>query len=48
MRALTGQRYMDLFIFTSTDVTRTEAALQEVRGILAARSTASIPRTRKR
>jgi putative ABC transport system permease protein len=37
MQALTGQRYMDLFIFTSNDVTRTEAALREVRGILASR-----------
>jgi putative ABC transport system permease protein len=37
MKALTGQRYMDLFIFTSTDVMQTEPALEEVRGILAAK-----------
>lgn len=36
-RALTGQKYVDLFIFTSLDVQRTEEATDEVRGILAAR-----------
>jgi putative ABC transport system permease protein len=37
MKALTGQRYMNLFIFTSKDVTQSEAALEEVRGIIAAK-----------
>jgi putative ABC transport system permease protein len=37
MKALTGQRHMDLFIFTSKDVTQSEAALEEVRGIIAAK-----------
>jgi putative ABC transport system permease protein len=37
MKALTGQQYMDLFIFTSKDVTQSEAALEEVRGIIAAK-----------
>jgi len=35
MKALTGRRYMNLFIFTATDVSQTEPALREVRGILA-------------
>ena len=34
-RALTGQKYLDNFIFTAKDVTRTEEATTEVLGILA-------------
>ena len=34
-RALTGQKYLDLFIFTSQDVQRTKEATAEVRSILA-------------
>jgi putative ABC transport system permease protein len=34
-RALTGQKYLDLFIFTASDVQRTKEATAEVRGILA-------------
>lgn len=37
MRALTGQKYMDLFIFTPKDVQRNEEAKDEVRSILAAK-----------
>ena len=36
-RALTGQKYVDLFIFTAKDVQRTKEATAEVRGILAGR-----------
>lgn len=36
-RALTGQRYIDNFVFTAQDVAMTGAAVEEVRGILAAR-----------
>jgi len=36
-RALTGQRYLDNFVFTAQDVAMTGAAVKEVRGILAAR-----------
>ncbi len=34
-RALTGQKYVNLFIFTSTDVQKTKQAADEVRSILA-------------
>ena len=34
-RALTGQKYLDLFIFTAKDVQRTKEATTEVRSILA-------------
>jgi putative ABC transport system permease protein len=36
-RALTGQKYVDLFIFTAADVQRTKEATSEVRSILAGR-----------
>jgi len=36
-RALTGQKYVDLFIFTASDVQRTKEATAELRGILAGR-----------
>ena len=36
-RALTGQKYLDLFIFTASNVQRTKEATAEVRGILAGR-----------
>ena len=36
-RALTGQKYADLFIFTANNVQRTKEATSEVRGILAGR-----------
>lgn len=36
-RALTGQKYVDLFIFTARNVQRTREATAEVRGILAGR-----------
>lgn len=36
-RALTGQKYVDLFIFTAKDVQRTKETTAEVRGILAGR-----------
>jgi putative ABC transport system permease protein len=35
MRALTGQKYMDNFVFTAQDVSRTQEATDEVLGILA-------------
>ncbi len=34
-RALTGQKYVDLFIFTARDVQRTKETTAEVRGVLA-------------
>jgi putative ABC transport system permease protein len=36
-RALTGQKYVDLFIFTARNVQRTQEATAEVRGVLAGR-----------
>ncbi len=36
-RALTGQKYVDLFIFTARNVQRTKEATTEVRGILASK-----------
>jgi putative ABC transport system permease protein len=37
LRALTGQKYINNFIFTASRVSLTDAAVKEVRGILAAR-----------
>ncbi len=37
MRALTGQRYMNNFVFTARDVTRTEQATSEVLRVVAAK-----------
>lgn len=37
LRALTGRKYMDLFIYTAKDLARTEAAKKEVLSILAAK-----------
>jgi putative ABC transport system permease protein len=37
LRALTGQKYLGNIIFTASDVTLTDAAIKEVRGILAAK-----------
>lgn len=36
-KALTGQKWVDLFIFNAADVTRTEAVMDQVQSILAAR-----------
>ena len=37
LRALTGQKYINNFIFTASDVTMTDAAIRDVRGILASK-----------
>jgi putative ABC transport system permease protein len=37
MKALTGQKYIDVFIFTASHVTLTDAAIEEVRTVLAGR-----------
>ncbi len=37
MQALTGQKYIDVFIFTASHVSLTDAAIEEVRAVLAGR-----------